>query len=164
MDNLEQGQARFERQMQTIQNDVGLIKVDVVVWATRDLCFFITEDTLALDTVHILNRTDLRDILNPLAPTLEQADRLSFYQEDLVLECENRDGGAREYVAVEASYTADLRDSDRALRNANLLTQCIEAPAHAVVASVRNVHEVQALVDRGELHWYRLMQKDLQPD
>ncbi len=164
MGGLEGRMDRLETHMKALRNDVGVIKGSVVIRATRDLCFFVTEDTLALDTVHILNRTDLLAILRPLAPALDRSERDSFYKADLVAECENRDDGARAYVAVEASYTADLRDSDRALRNARLLTQCTGIPAHALVASVRNVREVQALVDRGELHWYRLTENDLQPD
>ena len=71
---------------------------------------------------------------------------------DLVVEA--RDDSGTVYICMEASYTADLRDSDRVLRNARMLTEFTGHRAIPVVASVRNVNEVSELIDSGAVHWY----------
>ena len=86
----------------------------------------------------------------------------SFRRADLVIEA-TRDG-APQYVALEVSYTADQKDSGRALRNAGLLTQFTGRQATAGVASVRNTHEVEQLVESGELHWHPLEDRTPAPE
>ena len=118
-------------------------------------------DLLAGRLVHVrtLGRADLVALLRDetgIAPD----DRRSFYGADLVVEARNAEGAVC-HVAVEASYTADRRDSDRALRNAGYLTRCTGRPAIAVVASLHNDDHVQVLVDRGSIHWYALDKEDL---
>ncbi|MDE0673060.1 MAG: hypothetical protein OXH72_15100 [Caldilineaceae bacterium] len=155
--------ARVEKRLQGIADDIGMLKGNVAVRATRDNAERIVEQVLDLHPLSILSRSDLIAMLRPKAPEIKQTWRHSFYQADLVMQCEADDGTVH-YMAAEASYTADRRDTDRALRNAGLLTRCTNAPAHAVVASVRNAHEVQVLVDAGKVHWFQLTNRDLTPD
>ncbi|MCY4520378.1 MAG: hypothetical protein OXC13_06310 [Caldilineaceae bacterium] len=155
--------ARVEKRLQGIADDIGMLKGNVAVRATRDNAERIVEQVLNLHPLSILSRSNLIAMLRPKAPEIERTWRNSFYQADLVMQCEADDGTVH-YMAAEASYTADRRDIDRALRNADLLTRCTNAPAHAVVASVRNDHEVQALVDAGKVHWFQLTNRDLTPD
>lgn len=155
--------ARVEKRLQGIADDIGMLKGNVAVRATRDNAERIVEQVLNLQPLSILSRSDLIAMLRPKAPEIKRTWRHSFYQADLVMQCEADDGTVH-YMATEASYTADRRDTDRALRNAGLLTRCTNAPAHAVVASVRNNHEVQALVDAGKVHWFQLTDRDLTPD
>ncbi len=155
--------ARVEKRLQGIADDIGMLKGNVAVRATRDNAERIVEQVLDLHPLSILSRSELIAMLRPKASEIERTWRHSFYQADLVMRCEADDGTVH-YMAAEASYTADRRDSDRALRNAGLLTRCTNAPAHAVVASVRNDHEVQELVDAGKVHWFLLTNRDLTPD
>lgn len=155
--------ARVEKRLQGIADDIGMLKGNVAVRATRDNAERIVEEVLDLHPHSILSRSELIAMLRPQASEIERTWRHSFYRADLVMRCEANDGTVH-YMAAEASYTADRRDSDRALRNAGLLTRCTNAPAHAVVASVRNDHEVQALVDAGKVHWFQLTNRDLTPD
>ncbi|MCE2467272.1 MAG: hypothetical protein J4G06_04545 [Caldilineaceae bacterium] len=155
--------ARVEKRLQGIADDIGMLKGNVAVRATRDNAERIVEQVLNLHPLSILSRSDLIAMLRPKAPEIERTWRNSFYQADLVMQCEADDGTVH-YMAAEASYTTDRRDTDRALGNADLLTRCTNAPAHAVVASVRNDHEVQALVDAGKVHWFQLTNRDLTPD
>lgn len=155
--------ARVEKRLQSIADDIGMLKGNVAVRATRDNAERIVEQVLNLHPLTILSRSDLIAMLRPKASEIERTWRNSFYQADLVMQCEADDGTVH-YMAAEASYTADRRDTDRALRNADLLTRCTNAPAHAVVASVRNDHEVQVLVDAGKVHWFQLTNRDLTPD
>ena len=161
--NVEQREtnARVDQRLQAITDDLGVLKGHAAGRAARDHVETIL-DRLGLAYVTILDRRDLVDLLRRF-PDIPTGERQSFYRVDLVLEAVADDGTTR-YVAVEASYTADRRDSDRARRNAGFLTRCTGRPAHAVVASLRNDRDVQALVDAGTVHWHRLTEKDLDPD
>ena len=106
---------------------------------------------MGLEFVRTLTPSDLMEMAGDQPG---QDTGRSFRRADLVIEA-TRDG-ALQYVVLEVSYTADQRDSGRALRNAGLLTQFTGRPATAGVASVRNVHEVEQLVESGELHWHPL--------
>ena len=73
-------------------------------------------------------------------------------------------GGDTHYIAVEASYTGDTRDTTRARRNAEMLQRFTGCPAHAMVASVRNDQDIQAEIDGGEVHWHTLDPDAFRPD
>ncbi len=153
--------ARVDQRLQVITDDLGVLKGHAAGRAARDHVETIL-DRLGLIYVTILDRRDLVDLLRRF-PDIPTGERQSFYRADLVLKAVAADGATR-YVAVEASYTADRRDSDRARRNAGFLTRVTGCPAQAVVASLRNDRDVQALVDAGTVHWHRLTEKDLDPD
>ena len=107
------------------------------------------------DLVQMLTHSERDDILH--------GDRQSFFRADLVVEATDSDG-AMHYIAVEASYTADQRDTSRAQRNAALLTRFTGHSAHAAIASVRNVHEIQSLIDDGTVYWHALDPADFTPE
>lgn len=156
--------ARFDRvdaRLQAITDDLGVLKGHAAGRVARDHVETIL-DRLGLRYVTILDRRDLVGLLRRFRD-IPTGERQSFYRADLVLEALDDDGATR-YVAVEASYTADRRDSDRARRNAGFLTRVTGCPAHAVVVSLRNDRDVQALVEAGTVHWHRLTEKDLAPD
>ena len=83
----------------------------------------------------------------------------SFRRADLVIAAVAADG-ATQYIAVEISYTADERDTNRALRNARLLTRFTGHPAHAAIASVRIVDEIRDVIASGQVHWHELDDRD----
>ena len=110
--------------------------------------------------VQVLSNADLvRVCQHPDAHPLPQNDLISFTRADLVLVVSD-DEGNRQFIAVEISYTADRRDTDRAQRNAEYLTRFTGRPAHAVVASARNDHGIQSLIDDGAVRWYPLEDQD----
>ena len=78
----------------------------------------------------------------------------SFRQADLIIEA--TDGVDTHYIAVETSYTADQRDTDRAQRNARFLTEFTGHVAHPAVASVRNDHFANSEIDSGVVYWHPL--------
>ena len=114
---------------------------------------------MGLEFVRTLNASDLMEMAGD---QLGLDTGRSFRRADLVIEA-TRDG-APEYVALEVSYTADQRDSGRAIRNAGLLTQFTGRPATAGVASVRNTHEVEQLGESGELYWHPLEDRTPAPE
>ena len=114
---------------------------------------------MGLEFVRTLTASDLMEMSRN---QLEQDTGRSFRRADLVIEATK--DGAPQYVALEVSYTADQRDSGRALRNAGLLTQFTGRKATAGVASVRNTHEVEQLVESGELYWHPLEDRTPAPE
>lgn len=129
--------------------------------ATRDHVETILS-LLELEFVTILSPRDLVAMLRR-ATDMPTDYRKSFSRAFLVLQAMDADG-VTHYVATEAAYTADRRDTDRALHTALYLTRCTGCPAHAVISSVKNDPEVQVQVDAGTVQWLRLTHKDLNPD
>ena len=122
-------------------------------------------DTFRLDFVGFLNRNDLARMarLSGLSNEVSLGQRQSFYRADMVLECIDEHGNTH-YIVAEASFTADLRDSDRAIRNAGFLTRMTGHVAHPMVASVFNDRAVQELVEAGTIHWLQFDPKQLEAD
>ena len=86
----------------------------------------------------------------------------SFRRADIVIEVVDEDG-ATHYIAMEVSYTADERDTGRAIRNAGYLTRFTGHPAHPAIASIRNVDEIRDLINSGQVYWYELDDRPPRP-
>ena len=82
---------------------------------------------------------------------LDRDTRRSFIRADLVFKAQD-DQDNLIYGAVEVSWTADYRDTNRARRNAALLEKATGCPALAIVASNRWEQEL----DWNNIHWYPL--------
>ena len=113
----------------------------------------------------VLELGDLLDIIDDAdtdgIPTNELT---SFENADIIIEATDRDDGGSLYIALEASYTGNWRDVDRATRNAGYLTRFTGRPAHAVVAAQRIRPGIERLVERGEVHWAQILQKELETE
>ena len=151
---------RLESRVNRIADDIGLLKGNVAFYAARERFEFILEQ-LKLEYVYMLPRQDLVDMMRQHGSNVDFPDRRSFYEADLVFEAQDGNG-APCYVAVEASYTADRRDSDRVTRNAEYLTLFTGYPAYGVIASVDNDREILPLFEAGTLHWFQLNPADIQ--
>lgn len=148
--------------MQRVADDVGLLKGNVAFYATRDRFEFILEQ-LGLEYVNMLSRQELVAMVRAyVAERIDFSDRRSFYNADLVLEARDSEGAGC-FVAVEASYTADRRDTDRVARNVEFLSLFTGRPARGIIASVDNDREIQPLFEAGTLHWFQLHPEDVQP-
>ena len=143
---------------------IGILKGNAARRLVRDHAETIL-DQLRLDFVQIVARNDLIRMARQsgLANEVEAGERRSFYAADLVLEGIDADGNTR-YVAAEASFTADRRDTDRARRNAQFLTRCTGQPAQPIIASVGNDREVAELVDAGAVGWFQLEEREFEAD
>ena len=145
----------IRRQFQLLRDDFGDLKGPRPEEAAAEDIDFIAEE-LGLSFVRVLTRDDLKALLRaqPL-PDLERGVRHSFTKADLVAEAADESGETR-YIAVEASYTVNGRDTDRALRNAEILTRLTGKPAQAVVAGYRLDDRVRARIESGEVYWREL--------
>ena len=152
----------MEGQLKRIVDDIGLLKGNVAFYAARDRFEFILEQ-LGLEYVNMLSRQELVSLVRAYgAERIDFSDRRSFYNADLVLEAKDTSGAAC-YVAVEASYTADRRDTDRVTRNIEYLKRFTGSPAHGIIASVDNDRDIQPFFQDGTLHWFQLHPEDVQP-
>ena len=153
---LQAGQARIESRMDRQEHDASTLKgayaSSVAVRSAETLPV-----DMGLEYVRTLSENDLARMIRAANPDLPLNEARSFRRADMVVEA--RDASGPVYIAMEASYTADLRDSDRALRNARLLTEFTGHRAIPVVASVRNVNEVSVLVESGDIYWYELEER-----
>ena len=159
-DSLKASLSRLESRVNRIADDIGLLKGNVAFYAARERFEFILEQ-LKLEYVYMLPRQHLVDMMRQHGSNVDFPDRRSFYEADLVFEAQD-DNGAPCYVAVEASYTADRRDSDRVTRNAEYLTLFTGYPAYGVIASVDNDRDILPLFEAGTLHWFQLNPADIQ--
>ena len=111
---------------------------------------------MSFTLVRVLGNSDLVQMCRHSdAGLLSQNDLISFTRADLVLEVSDPEG-KHQFIAVEISHTADLRDTNRAQRNADYITRFTGQPAHAAVASARNDNNIQGLIDDGIVWWYSL--------
>ena len=110
-------------------------------------------DDLGMEFIRILSADNLRRMIQ--GHSMEIETRRSFRNADLAIEATAYDGQTH-FIAIEVSYAADRRDSDRAVRYAGILNWVTGGDAIAGVASVRNTRHVQELVESGGLHWHPL--------
>ena len=109
--------------------------------------------------VRTLSATDLSEMAGNTMP--RDVGR-SFRNADLVIEA--TDGTGTRYIAMEVSFTADLRDCDRAIRNARLIESFTRKPTQAAVASVRNDREAAEAVESGAVYWHPLEDRTPSPE
>ena len=152
-------QERFNERIETaiarIEVSIGELKGNAARFVVEAQIDDIAEQ-LEFTFKNTLSRQQLRQLIRQHGHTDEdKRNRQSFIHADLVMIAEDA-GGDTHYIAVEASYTGDTRDTTRARRNAEMLQRFTGCPAHAMVASVRNDQDIQAEIDGGEVHWHAL--------
>ena len=156
-------QRQFNQRMETA---IGELRGKVARYVVG-VHFLEISDGMGFQFKGLLTRLDLGQLIFQRKPAetadIPQNDRRSFFRADLVIEVTDS-AGAIHYIAVEASYTADQRDTSRAQRNAAILTRLTGHSAHAAIASVRNVREIQPLIDNGTVYWYALNPNDFTPE
>ena len=158
----EETNARVEDRLQRITDDLGVLKGHAAGRIAREMSDDIAEH-LGYEITQQLNGNDLRAMLRgSTAHDIPSSVRRSFYVADLVAKVQDPEGNQL-FLAVEASYTADERDTRRAVRNAGLISRFTGLTAVPVVASLENDHAVQQLVDDGQVQWFQFQTQDLQP-
>ena len=145
----------------TIIDDVGFIKGryagDLAVMDAPDIA-----EAMGYEYRRTLTREQIREISRPGQGSVASNRLLSFRHADLVIEAVQ--DSEITYIAVEASFTADERDTRRAMDNAALLTRFTGSPARPAIASVRNTDEVLPLIGDNRLHWHPLDHRHLAPE
>ena len=168
----------LERQMGRLRTDVAPIKAAHARNAAMNEADLIAEE-LGLSLVGILDQAELRSLARSADTAgISKHDLRSFRAADLVLRVADPaaadpaaahpaaadPAGTERYVAVEVSYTANGRDTERARRNARFLTRFTGCRASAVVAALRMDERIRPIVESGEVAWYRLPAEALEVD
>ncbi len=155
-DELVRGQHRLEIVVGDLK---GAFAIRVAVDEADEIA-----EAMGMRFIRVLDRAELRKLTESAAGReLPANDRRSFRRADLVIEAETSDGQPG-YIAVEVSYTADARDTHRAVRNAGYLSRFTGQPAYAAVAASRRDNRVDHIFEQGQAFWYELEPDSLQAD
>ena len=112
----------------------------------------------------LLEQVELVDMTYDSDTTgIRPGDLDSFTNADAVAETTDGEGRKR-YVAIEISFTAQKRDTARAVRNAEFLARFTGVPASAAVAGVHMSDDIRDEVDGGGVFWHELPMSVLQPE
>ena len=160
---LESDVAELKTGQRQLERDVGELKGDAALRATRVVTYDIADD-MGHRIVRDLPRAEVRAMSREQAlPDMPRNSRRSFAVADAIIEVTTRDGSIG-YITVEASYTADERDTFRAIRNAHYIRRMTGQPTWAAVSALRVDDRIQHLIDCGAVHWHRLEPEDFATD
>ena len=149
---------RLARNMDRIAHDIGQLRGWFARLNAADFGPVIAMD-MGMEFVRNLTRAELVQMAGQAVRSGIPRDSLrSFYNADVIIEATQADASTC-YIAVEASYTADHRDADRALRNVEFLTQFTGLPAYPCIVSVRNDRELGPDVLQGNVFWYPIPER-----
>ncbi len=119
---------------------------------------------LGLRRTKSLSSEELQDLIDSADTANISVDDLrSFRVADLIMEATAENGEVC-YVAVEISYTANGRDTKRALRNAEFMTRFTGKRAFAVVSGLYRDDRIQDIFESGELFWHQLTPEQLEAE
>ena len=153
----------LETRAQSIQDDVGTLKGAHARSAALREAPFIVGD-MGLRWIKNLTPTDLWALTDPAPTDIPTNELRSFRRADLIMEATDPNSGEPCYIAVEISFTANGRDTTRALRNAAFLTQFTGRRSYPAVAGLRHDSRIQDLIESGEVFWYQLDQEILEAE
>ena len=146
---------RLEKKTDRMMDDLGVLKGAHARNAAVEEATTIARD-LGLRRMKTLTRDDLWDLTDRADTTaIDNADLRSFRRADLIMEATD-EAGASCYVAVEISFTANGRDTTRALRNAEFLTRFTGRSACAVVSGLRRDDRISDSINAGAVFWHQL--------
>ena len=94
--------------------------------------------------------------------SIPRETRRSFYEADLIIRADKTDGSTF-YIAVEASYTCDERDTTRAMSHSRLITEFTGREAWPAIAGVRLNRNIKPIINSGEVFWFAIEEDDLEP-
>ena len=154
---------RFDRltaDVGSLKNDVGSLKGAHAETKAR-ASIAVIADELDLEYRRIVPGIELRRLARNNGADLRDDTIKSFVASDIIAETVDSEQSTT-YLAVEASYTGDLHDAERARSHAALMQRFTNRPCRAVVASARNNDRLRELIDSGKIAWHQL-QVRIQP-
>jgi hypothetical protein len=155
--------ARLESRQDRMQDDLGWLKGRIIYEIVRNDAGIIARE-MGFVLKQMLVRADLMKLTRGQdVSDLSRGTLQSFHRADLMMRVADAEGGQR-YIAVEASFTVNGRDSRRALRNAELMTRFTGQPAMAAVAGARYDWDLKNQIEFEQLHWYEIPSEDLEAE
>ena len=154
---------KVESDISGLRDDIAPLKGAHVRSAAVREAGLIAEDmgftfvrTLTSEQVRILSRSES-------TADISAGDLRSFRRADLIMEVTDGEGETC-YVAVEISFTANGRDTTRAVRNAGFLTAFTGKRSVAAVAGLRRDDRIDESIESGEVFWHQLDPSDLEAE
>ena len=162
-DKVDQRFDKVESDISGLRDDIAPLKGTHVRSAAVREAGLIAEDmgfalvqTLTSEQVRILSRSES-------TTDISAGDLRSFRRADLIMEVTDGEGETC-YVAVEISFTANGRDTSRAVRNAGFLTAFTGKRSLAAVAGLRRDDRIDEVIESGEVFWHQLDPSDLEAE
>ena len=94
-----------------------------------------------IDILHIWQAAERNGLTEGIPP----GDRKSFLDADIIADAiDSQDNEC--FIAVEASYTVQARDIERAIRNASYLTRFTDKPSYMAVTGVSKLEEINDVI------------------
>ena len=161
---LDKGEGRLDsidKRLDRLENSVGVLKGGHARTSAIRNAALIAHD-MGFDMVGIVSRQKIISLIHTHnAADIPRNERRSFYSADLIMEAAGQDGETC-YIAVEISFTANGRDTRRAIRNAAFLTRFTGKRAYAVVAGMYKDNRIQSTIESGDVFWFQLDAEDLE--
>jgi len=150
-----------ENSIQKLRNEVAPIKAAHARNAAIEDALAIAGD-LGLRQAKTLTREEIWEISESADTSdISTGDLRSFRRADLILEAADNDGEAC-YIAVEVSFTANGRDTDRAIRNAEFLGRFTGKRSIAAVAGLYRDNRIDEALETGAVSWHQLDPEQLE--
>ena len=153
--NVEQRLGNVETAVKSLRDDLAPLKGTHARNAALREADLIAEE-LGFTLVRTLNQQDIKALVQSQNTADIPTNELrSFRRADLIMEATNR-AGETCYLAVEVSFTANGRDTTRAVRNAGFLSRFTGRRCRAVVAGLHRDNRIQTSIESGAVSWYQL--------
>lgn len=151
---------RHDVMLKRITDDLGQLKGAHARNAALEDASSIARE-LGLRRTKTLTQDDLWDLIDAAdTANILVSDLRSFRVADLIMEA-TAQAGEICYVAVEISYTANGRDTRRAIHNAEFLTRFTGKRSFAVVCGLHQDDRIRDCIESGELFWHQLTPEQL---
>ena len=149
-----------KEEVNQLRIDIGPLKAAHVSNAALMEAPFIAQDmgfkfTRILSPQEKIELSDGQDLSG-----ISRGDIRSFHRADLIMQVTDQHGQEC-YIAVEMSYTADERDTARAVRNAKYLERFTGKFARAAIAGLRRDRRIEDIYP-DEVFWYELPESILE--
>ncbi len=162
-DEVDQRFDRLEANINSIRDDLGILKGAHAGNSARAAADAIALD-MGFELLRVLTQGDLVVMLRSQdISDIPPNERASFREADLVMEVKDGDNKTC-YIALEASFTVNGRDTRRAVRNAGFLTRFTGRPAYPAVAGMYRDYRVAEIIEAGEVYWHQFYRSDMEAE
>ena len=162
-DKVDQRFDKVESDISGLRDDIAPLKGAHVRSAAVREAGLIAED-MGFALVGTLNPEQIRTLSRSESTAdIPAGDLRSFRRADLIMEVTDGEGETC-YVAVEISFTANGRDTSRAVRNAGFLSSFTGKRSVAAVAGLRRDDRIDEIIESGEVFWHQLDPSDLEAE
>ena len=151
-----------DTKFQTVDNSIQKLRDDIAPLKAAHARNAAIDDAIAIASDLGLRRTKnlTRDEVWELTESVDTSgiptnELRSFRRADLIVEATDKNDEVC-YVAVEISFTANGRDTIRAIRNAEFLNRFTGRRSYAAVAGLSRDNRVNEVFESGKVFWYQL--------